>query len=92
MRHDGKVLRCYTAKWFRQPILKPQAKEDGARGCKSLSHTLWDGRDPILFIPQYRRKVFFKEIRKEIGEILRTLGEYQDVEWVERRHEWGSRA
>ena len=34
MRHDGKVLRCYREKWFRQPILKPQAKEDGARGCK----------------------------------------------------------
>ena len=52
-----------------------------ARGCKSLSHTLWDCRDPILFIPQYRQKVFFKEVRKEIGEILRTLCEYQDVEW-----------
>jgi hypothetical protein len=39
VRHDGKVLRCYTEKWFRQPILKPQAREDGARGCKqSIPH------------------------------------------------------
>ena len=36
----------------------------------------------ILFIPKYRRKDFFKEARKEIGEIPRTLCEYQDVEWV----------
>lgn len=41
MRHDEKVLRCYTEKWFRPPILKPQAKEDGARGCKqSIPHPL----------------------------------------------------
>ena len=51
-------------------------------GANSLSHTRWDCRDHIIFIPKYRRKTFFKEVRKEIGDILRTLCEYQDVEWV----------
>ena len=37
----------------------------------------------IIFIPKYRRKVFFKEIRREVGEILRRLCEYKNVELVE---------
>lgn len=51
-------------------------------GANSLSHTRWDCSYHIIFIPKYRRKIFFKEIRKEIGEILRTLCEYKNVELV----------
>jgi putative transposase len=49
-------------------------------GANSLSHTRWDCSHHIIFIPKYRRKVFFKEIRKEVGEILRKLYEYKNVE------------
>ncbi len=52
-------------------------------GGNSLSHTRWDCSYHIIFIPKYRRKVFFKEIRREVGEILRTLCEYKNVELVE---------
>lgn len=38
----------------------------------------------IIFIPKFRRKTFFKEVRKEVGEILRTLCEYKNVELVKR--------
>ncbi|TMV43064.1 hypothetical protein FE783_36360 [Paenibacillus mesophilus] len=31
---------------------------------------------------KFRRKVFFKEVRKEVGEVLRTLCEYKNVELV----------
>ncbi len=51
-------------------------------GADSLSHTRWDCCDPIIVIPKYRRKAFFKGVRKEIGEILRRLCEYQNGEWV----------
>ncbi|WP_127583763.1 IS200/IS605 family transposase [Paenibacillus koleovorans] len=51
-------------------------------GGSSLAHTRWACSYPIIFIPKYRRKVFFKEIRKEVGEILRTLCEYKNVELV----------
>ena len=51
-------------------------------GANSLSHTRWDCSYHIIFIPKYRRKTFFKEVRKEIREILRTLCEYKDVELV----------
>jgi len=51
-------------------------------GANSLSHTRWDCSYHIIFIPKYRRKTFFKEVRKDVGEILRTLCEYKNVELV----------
>ncbi len=53
-------------------------------GANSLSPTRWDCSYQIIFIPKYRRRVFFKAVRKEIGNILRTLCEYKDV-WSWRK-------
>ena len=49
----------------------------------SLSHTRWKFQYHIVIIPKYRRKVIYKEIRKEIGEILRKLCDYKHVEIIE---------
>lgn len=49
-------------------------------GAKSLSHTRWDCSYHIIFILKYRRKVYFKGIRREVGKILRRLCEYKNVE------------
>ena len=35
-----------------------------------------------MIIPKYRRKVLYKELRKEVGEILWKLCEYKEVEVV----------
>ena len=43
----------------------------------SLSHTKWDWKYHIVFAPKYRRKVFYGEKKREIGEILRTLCEWK---------------
>ena len=51
-------------------------------GGSSLAHTRWDCNYHIIFIPKFRRKVFFKEIRKDVGEILRKLCEFKNVELV----------
>jgi putative transposase len=48
----------------------------------SLAHTRWDCTYHIVIIPKYRRKVMYKELRREIGEILRTLCGYKSVEIV----------
>ena len=37
----------------------------------SLSHTKWNCKYHIVFAPKYRRKVFYYQKRKVIGEILR---------------------
>lgn len=81
MRHDGKkspfdILRI----GFASQILKQRGTVP--MGGSSLAHTRWDCSYHIIFIPKFRRKVFFKEIRKEVGEILRTLCEYKNVELV----------
>ena len=42
---------------------------------QSLAHTTWNCKYHIVFAPKYRRKVFYKEKRREVGKILRTLCE-----------------
>lgn len=49
----------------------------------SLSHTSWNCKYHIVFAPKYRRKVFYGEKRREIGEILRTLCTWKKVKIVE---------
>ena len=49
----------------------------------SLSHTKWDCQYHIVFIPKYRRKTMYCQVRKDIREILRTLCDYKKVEIVE---------
>lgn len=45
----------------------------------SLSHTKWNCKYHIVFVPKYRRKVFYEEKRLEIGKILRELCKRKDV-------------
>ena len=49
----------------------------------SLAHTTWNCKYHIVFVPKYRRKVFFGEKRIEIGAILRSLCEWKEVEIIE---------
>ncbi len=41
----------------------------------SLSHTKWECKYHVVFIPKYRRKRIFGGIRKYLGEVLRKLAE-----------------
>ena len=49
----------------------------------SLSHTRWNCKYHIVFAPKYRRKLFYQEKKQEIGEILRRLCEWKQVEIIE---------
>ena len=46
---------------------------------KSLAHTKWNCKYHIVFAPKYRRKIFYKEKRVEIGKILRELCNWKKV-------------
>ena len=46
----------------------------------SLAHTKWMCKYHIVFTPKYRRKIIYNQIRKDVGEILRTLCQYKGVE------------
>lgn len=38
---------------------------------QSLSQTKWEGKYPVVFIPQYRRKVWYGQLRSQLGEVFR---------------------
>jgi putative transposase len=40
---------------------------------QSLSHTKWECKYHVVFIPKCRRKVLYGQLRKHIGEILHEL-------------------
>lgn len=48
----------------------------------SLSHTRWNCKYHIVFIPKYRRKAIYGKLRAGIGEILRQLCVYKNVEII----------
>lgn len=49
----------------------------------SLTHTKWKCQYHIVFIPKYRRKVLYGQVKADIREILKKLCEYKKVEIVE---------
>ena len=49
----------------------------------SLSHTRWNCKYHIVFIPKYRRNEIYGKLKSDIGKILRTLCEYKEVEIIE---------
>ena len=49
----------------------------------SLAHTTWNCKYHIVFAPKYRRMVFYKEFKKEIGKILRELCNWKGVNIIE---------
>ena len=50
---------------------------------KSLSHTRWDCKYPIVFIPKKRKKVIYGSLRKYLGDILHELAKQKDIEILE---------
>ena len=50
---------------------------------KSLSHTRWKCQYHIVFIPKYRKKQLYGQLRMDVREIIKTLCNYKDVEIVE---------
>ena len=49
----------------------------------SLAHSKWNCKYHIVFAPKYRRMVIYKQIKKDIGKILRKLCEQKGVEIIE---------
>ena len=45
---------------------------------ESLSHSVWDCKYHIVWIPKCRRKVLYGRIRKELGEVLHQLARQRE--------------
>ena len=49
----------------------------------SLAHTTWECKYHIVFAPKYRRKVIYKQIKKDIAKILSELCKRKGIEIIE---------
>ena len=45
---------------------------------QSLSHSRWECKYPVVFIPKYRKKVLYGALRQELGAVFRTLAEQKE--------------
>jgi putative transposase len=51
----------------------------------SLSHSRWDCKYHIVFIPKCRRAVLYRELRKYLGEMFRNLAQQKECR-IEEGH------
>ena len=49
----------------------------------SLAHSKWNCKYHVVFAPKYRRMVIYKQLRTDIGRILRKLCEQKGVNIIE---------
>ena len=49
----------------------------------SLEHTKWRYQYHVVFAPKYRRQIIYREIKADIGEILRRLCQQKGIEIIE---------
>ena len=52
---------------------------------QSLNYTVWECKYHIVWIPKYRRKVLFKELRKYLGSIFKDLASQRGCQ-IEEGH------
>ncbi len=52
---------------------------------ESLSHTAWDRKYHVVFIPKCRRRTLYGQLRQHLGEVLRELASQKECR-VEEGH------
>ena len=50
---------------------------------ESLSHTKWECKYHVVFIPKCRRKVIYEKLRPHLGEVFRKLAEQKESRVLE---------
>ncbi len=45
---------------------------------ESLSHSKWECKYHVVFIPKCRRKTLYVELRRHLGEVFRKLAEQKE--------------
>ena len=52
---------------------------------RKMSHTKWQGKYHVIFIPKYRRKRLYGVVRRELGEVFHRLASHRGSE-IEEGH------
>ena len=50
---------------------------------QSLSHSKWDCKYHVVFVPKRRRKAIFGPIRRQLGPILHSLAKQKECQIIE---------
>ncbi len=50
---------------------------------KSLNHTKWECKYHVVWIPKYRKKTLYMELRKYLGSTFRDLAMHRECEVIE---------
>ena len=50
---------------------------------QSLSHSAWDCKYHVVFVPKYRKKVIYGKIREKLGEVFHELARQKECQIVE---------
>jgi len=45
---------------------------------ESLSHTKWECKYHVVFIPKYRRRALYGELRRQLGQVFRSLADQKE--------------
>ena len=49
----------------------------------SLAHTKWNCKYHVVFAPKYRRRVIYKHLKQDIGNIIRMLCQRKGIEIIQ---------
>ncbi len=52
---------------------------------KTLNHSKWECKYHVVFIPKYRKKSLYVELRPHLGQVLRDLAKRKECE-IEEGH------
>ncbi len=55
---------------------------------ESLTHTKWECKYHVVWIPKYRRKALYAEFRKYLGPVFRDLAQQRSVRWRKGTSRW----
>jgi len=50
---------------------------------QSLRHTVWDCKYHVIWIPKYRKKILYGQLRKELGPVMKELTKQKESEVLE---------
>ena len=54
-------------------------------GPESLSHSTWECKYPVVFIPKCRRRTIYEQLRRPLGEVFHRLARQKESE-IEEGH------
>ena len=59
--------------------------EENIQGYRSLSHSKWDCKYHVVFVPKRRRKALFGQVRRQLRDIFHALARQKECQILEGR-------